>query len=367
IYTTLEAYALGMGKAVLSSFLREVQWRLWTTVLIVLLMTGLIRDYDTFIKLFALGYPLIALTLLVYLVGTGKIHFTFKVSKVSRRFIGKIIRLCSFVYSGVLIFTLSQVFDTIVIASKLDDGTAKAGIFGLAAIMASIIQAPQRGIIAASITHLSRAWKDKNMGMLQRVYQRSSINLLLFAAGIYLLIVLNYKEAIQTFGVQDSYLAGFNVFVLIGLTRVIDMGTGVNAQIIGTSTYWRFELISGIILLALMLPLTLFLTTRYDILGPAYSALISISTYNLIRIIFLWKKFKLFPFTKESIYILLLSAACFAVCHYAFKDIDGIAGLFVRSAAFIILYAGAAIYFKLSPDIEPVMQTIKKRLGLKKA
>ena len=30
---------------------------------------------------------------------------------------------------------------------------------------------------------------------------------------------------------------------LLGITMIIDMGTGVNAQIIATSTYWKFELI----------------------------------------------------------------------------------------------------------------------------
>ena len=87
--------------------------------------------------------------------------------------------------------------------------------------------------------------------MLQRIYQRSSINQLIFAIGIFLLIVLNYNQAIETFNLKDAYLLGFNAFIFLGLTRVVDMGTGLNAQIIGTSNYWRFELISGVILLGI--------------------------------------------------------------------------------------------------------------------
>jgi O-antigen/teichoic acid export membrane protein len=156
---------------------------------------------------------------------------------------------------------------------------------------------------------------------------------------------------------------GFNAFLLLGLTRIIDMGTGVNAQIIGTSNYWRFELLSGIVLLVLMLPLTLLLTRRYDILGPAIANLISISVYNLIRIIFLWKKFRLFPFTIQSVYTLLLAAAGCIICYYTFRSIHGFWGHVIRSLVFIVLYGGAVIYFKLSSDIQPVIQTIRKRLG----
>src|SRR5690606_32407272 len=116
---------------------------------------------------------------------------------------------CVFSYSGSIVFTLSQIFDSLVIAAVLEDGLSKAGIFGLAQIMTSIIQAPQRGIVAASIAHLARAWKDKDIPTIQRIYERSSINLLLFAVGIFALIVLNYKDAITTFGLRADYLAGF--------------------------------------------------------------------------------------------------------------------------------------------------------------
>ena len=362
IYSVLEAYTWGMGKPVLTSFLKEVQWRLLTSVIILLFIAGVVSDYDLFIKLYAFTYPGIAITLLIYLVATKKIHFTFKVSKVSRRYFGKIVRLCSFVYSSIIIFTISQVFDTIVIASVLDNGTAQAGIFALAQIMASVIQAPQRGIIASSITHLSKAWKEKNMGLLQRIYQRSSINQLVFASGLFLLIALNYRDAINVFGLKESYLAGFNAFLLLGLMRLVDMGTGVNAQIIGTSTYWKFELISGVILLLLMLPLTYILTKEYGLIGPAVANLISITIYNIIRIVFLWNKFRLFPFTIQSIYTILLAGAVYTICYFLFRDVTGFIGLVIRSVAFVLLFGMGVVYMKLSPDILPVMQSIRNRL-----
>lgn len=363
IYTILEAYAWNLGKPILANFLREVQWRLLTTLLIVLFITNIIEDFSLFIKLYAFAYPVIALTLFGYLLVTKQIHFTFTISKVTRRYLKKILTLCAFVYSGVLIFTISRAFDSIVIASVLPNGLEKAGIFGIATIMTSVIQAPQRSIIAVSIPHLSKAWKDKNRELLQKIYQRSSINLLIFSCGIFLLIALNYTESIRTFGLKDAYLLGFSSFIFLGLSMVIDLGTGVNAQIIGTSTAWRFELVSGIILLALMLPLTYILAKQYDIMGPALANLISITIYNIVRITFLWKKFKLFPFTIQSAYIVLLAAVCYVICYFSFQHMHGFTGLVLRSLAFIVLYGGTIIYFRLSPDIIPVIDSIRKRLG----
>jgi O-antigen/teichoic acid export membrane protein len=362
IYTVLEAYTWNMGKSVLANFFREVQWRLLTTLLIVLVITKTIKDFDLFIKLYAFTYPGIAVSLFVYLVVTKKIHFTTKPSKVTRRLLTKMITYSAFVFGGSLIFTISQVFDSFVLGSVL--GLEIAGIFGLATVITSIIQAPQRGIVSASISHLSKAWKDKNTALLQRIYQRSSINQLIFACAIFLLIWMNFYDGVTTFKLKPAYLTAAEVFFILGLTKIVDMGTGVNSQIIITSNYWRFELLSGMVLLVLMLPLTFFLTKKMGINGPAIATLISVTIYNTIRIAFLWKKYQLFPFTIQSVYTLLLAAACYGVCYFAYNVMHGIGGMTLRSITFIILYGAGAIALKLSPDIQPVLQTLRKKIGI---
>ena len=365
IYTVLESFAWQFHKSILTNFLREVQWRIFTTVIILLFLFGVIRDYGLFIKLFSFTYPAVALVLFLYLVFTKKIHFTFRVSKVTRRFFKSILRLCSFVYVGSLIFTISLVFDSLLIGAVLKDALAKLAVYSLAQNIANIIQAPQRGIISASIAHLSKAWKEKQIDTIQKIYQRSSINQLVFSCGLYALITLNFIDAVNTFHLKESYLNGFYVFILLGATKVIDMGTGVNSQIIGTSTYWRFEFISGVILLSIMLPLNYILTKQYDIVGTATAGLISIAIYNLIRIIFLWKKFNLHPFSAQSLYTVLLAASCFGICYLLFQNIHGLPGLFLRSIIFCIVYGTGSVYLKLSPDVIPIWNSLKKRIGLR--
>jgi hypothetical protein len=165
----------------------------------------------------------------------------------------------------------------------------------------------------------------------------------------------------MTFGLKPAYLDAGWIFFLLGLTRIIDMGTGVNAQIIATSVYWKFELISGVILLSLMLPLTYILTVNYGLIGPAIATIISITIYNLIRIVFLWSKFKLFPFTIKTLYTLLVAGTCWLACYFLFRNMHGIPGIALRSITFILLYAAGTLYMKLSPDIIPVINSIKKR------
>ncbi|SDC10200.1 oligosaccharide flippase family protein [Niabella drilacis] len=362
IFGILEAYGWSLKKSVLTNFLKEVQWRLLTTVLIILFILKVIPDFGLFIKLYSFIYPLIALMLLFYLVATKKIHLTFRISKVTRRFFKKLLRFIFFVYSGLLVFTISQQFDSLVLASVTDKGLKNLSIFTLAQFLTSLIQAPQRSIIAASIPYISKAWKEKKINQIQNIYQRSSINQLIFASLLFTLIALNYTDAIVTLKLRQSFLLGFVPFILLGLTRVIDMGTGVNSQIIGTSTYWKFDLVSGIILLLFMLPLTYIFTKKYGLMGPPVANLISTTIYNIVRIIFLWKKFRLFPFTRQTLYTLILGAVVYLAAWLLFRNLHGFPGLFARSIFILVLFTGGIYFMNLTPDLKPVLASLTKRL-----
>jgi O-antigen/teichoic acid export membrane protein len=362
MYSILEAYAWQLRKSVLTSFLRELLFRLFTSVLAVLFFIHVIRDFDLFIKMFSLTYILLAAVLLFLLIRSGEIHLTLRVSRVTQKFSKKILLLCSFIWGGGLIQNIAYVFDSIVIAAVVPNGLAMAGIFSLAQNIASLIQAPQRGIIAASIGHLSRAWKDKDFGKIRIIYQRSSINQLIFACGIFVLIWMNFLDGVKNFHLQPAYEQAMPVFLYLGLWRIVDMGTGVNSQIIGTSTLWRFEFFTGMILLAITLPLNYILAKKLGVVGPAIATLISYVIYNIIRYTFLLKKFGLQPFNYKSGLTLLLALSAYLPSYLLFRHIHGFAAMALRSFCFLILYISGILLLKLSPDVIPVWNTLKKKL-----
>ncbi len=367
LFSILEAFTWQLKKAVLTNFLREIQFRVFTTILIVLVFTGIIGSFDLFIKIYSFTFLAIAGILLTYLIYNKHISFTFSVSRVSKKFFKKIITLIAFVYAGNLVFTISMVIDTIIIAAVLPNGLALAGVYTLAQNIASLVQAPQRGIISSSLGALSKAWKDKDMKKISRIYHSSSINQLIFSVGIFALIWLNFTDGIFTFHLQAGYIDARWVFFFIGLMRIIDMGTGVNSQIINTSTLWRFDFFTGVILLSLTLPLNYILTKYYyGVMGPAIANLVTFTVYNTIRYWFLIKKFGLQPFTLKTVYTVLLGISSFYSCYFLFHEFDGFFAMMIRSMAFLVLYVTGTIILKLSPDLGPLWQVAQKRLGIKK-
>ncbi len=362
-FSLLEAFAWQLKKSVFTTYLREGQFRLFTLILILLSFAGILKSFDVFIKIYAFTYIFTALILLIYLIVKQKLYFNFSPSRVSRKFFKKIVTQASLVWSGTLVYNISTYFAQFVIAAVVPGGLAFVGVYNLAYNIASLMQAPQRVIIAAAIAPLSQAWKDKDYGKLNRIYHRSSINQLIFSVGMFILIWINFTDGVLTFHLKNTYLDARYVFLFIGLMRIIDMGTGLNSQLIATSTFWRFDFFTGITLVVLTLPLNYVLAKKFGVIGPAIADLVTFTIYNGIRCVFLYVKFKMQPFTFKSLYTLILGLAGYFVCHLLFEPYHGFPGLFLRSIVFIGIFGGGVLGLSLSEDIIPVWKTVRKRMG----
>jgi hypothetical protein len=176
------------------------------------------------------------------------------------------------------------------------------------------------------------------------------------------LVLLNYTNAIHFFYLNDKYLDGKIVFTLLGLVAIVELGTGVNSLIIGTSSFFRFELWTSILLTALIIPLSYFLTVKYGLWGPAIANLVSFTIYNSIRYFFLLRKFNMQPFSSKTIEVLLIAAVGYWGTYYLFGTKDGLIFLIGRSIVFCSFFISMVYYRNISPDVKPVLQTVQKRI-----
>ncbi len=363
LFNILEAYAYGFHKGVLTSLLKETILRFYTLLVVLLKIFDVINFY-TFIILFCLQYAVITALLAIHLYMQGKLWLSFTVSRVTLKFRKKILSMMLLTYMVIIVGMLRVSIDALVLASKIS--LEAVGIFGFAAYMVALLQAPFRSMLAVTIPILSRAWKQKDHREISRIYKRSSINLLTFALFVFFCIWLNYGQAIGYFGINPKYLEARWVFFVLGLVTIIEMGTGVNGQIIGTSTYWRFELWTSLLLTALIIPLSYYLTVQYGLMGPAIANLVSFSVYNFTRYWFLWKKFALQPFSSKTPEVIALAIAIYGLVYFSLHSLPGLAGLFARTTSFAALFGIAVYYRNISPDIRPVVHSLLKQARFRK-
>jgi len=312
-FSVIESFCWAVNKSVVSNFLKETGLRILTSVLILLFYFKFI-SFRYFVYLFSFQYLVVFLVLLLYLYRSGHLYLTFNISRVTRKFWKKLVSMQLLIFGGTVIAAVAATIDSLIIASL--KGLTATGIFVFAQYAANLIQVPQRSIQAISAGVLSRAWKDKDYKEINRIYQRSCINLLLMSLFIFGNIWLNVKDGMLVLNIQKDYADGLGVLFILGMVRIVDAGTGLNAMVINTSTFWRFDFYSGVILLAFRLPLTYYLIKHYGIIGSAFAELTAYSVYNFIRFEFLRRKFNMQPFDLKTLYSLLLAAGAYALCFF---------------------------------------------------
>lgn len=359
LFAVFESFSWSIQKSVVSNSLKETALRLITSVFIFLFLFKMV-NFSQFMHLFSLLYLIIAILLAIYLYNTGHFKFTFSISRVTKKFYKKMLGLQFFVFGGICLNAVAVTISGLLIASK--QGLGDAGVFSLASYVASFIEVPQRSIISVSTGALSRAWKDKNFANINRIYHRSSINMLLLSIFIFGNVWLNVAQGINVLHVQNAYLAGLSVVFILGIAKVIDAGTGVNSVIIATSTLWKFEFYTGVVLLTLRIPLAYIFIQKYGIIGPAYAELISQVVYNFIRYEFLRRRFKMQPFNMQTLITVLLGVAALASTYFLFYHLAGWIGIIIRSALFSGILIGGMFLFNLTPDAMQLVDVARNRI-----
>ncbi|MCY7421356.1 MAG: polysaccharide biosynthesis C-terminal domain-containing protein [Chitinophagaceae bacterium] len=361
LFTIFEAFAWFAQRSIFTNFLRETGLRLIQLILIICFIVGWI-NFDEFIKWFSFCYLVIALVLIVYLVRKNSVHFTFKISRVTKKFSKKIGSLMLLIYGGLIVNTLAQYIDSIIIASISDGGLTDVGIYTLATFIATTISVPQRSIISATVPVLSNSWKTKNYDEIKRIYNRTSINLLLLSLLIFFIIWLNVNDLFTVLNINKDFEAGKMVILILGISKIIDAGTGVNSQIIGTSNLWRFEVLTGVLLLSISIPLNYFLVKQMGINGSALSNLIAFAIYNAVRLFFIYRRFSMQPFTAKTVYAVLATVSIYAGCYLLLNNMHGWIAIFLRSAMFVLLFAVAVIKLRISPDADFLLANVLSKI-----
>jgi O-antigen/teichoic acid export membrane protein len=363
IFYWLEAFAWGLQKGVFTNFLRETAVRILTTILI--LGVGLKwLNLDEFILLFS-GIYVIPTLLLIYNLSTSHewSFRSFKISSVTKRLKWKMLNFALFVFAGQFFNLLARTNDTFMIVGLR--GLSDAGIFAIATYVAAIMEIPQRSLNAISIPVLAKSWKDKDFANIKHVYHKSVSNLLAIGLLLFGLIWLNIENLVAFLNwVSNKEGGGYEalapIVFIMGLAKLIDLATGVNGQIIGTSNYWRFDFFTNLFYIVLSIPLNFYLISNYSLIGLAYSNLAALTLYNTVRFLFLYKKFKLQPYTLQHGLFLILSIALMFLIYIIPSTSNFVMNIAIKSSIYGLGFYGLIIWINPAPELKELVQGFLK-------
>jgi O-antigen/teichoic acid export membrane protein len=359
-FNLMEAYAWSLQRTILSNFTKEFLVRLITTLLILLLMVGIIPSFRVFINLYAYIYGILALFLFLFFLSKGEMPLRFRMSSVTRRLGWRMLIFGFSFFLSAMLNILAKTNDTIIIASQSKGGLVDTAVFVIATYLVTLMDVPHRSLISAATAQISYAWKEKDMEKIGRLYRKTALNLLIAAIGIFGLLLINADSIVEFLG--PTYAPIPMLLLVLGLARLIDLGTGLNSQILVLSKHWWIDLLSNLFFVAVSIVLNYFLTIRMGVMGPAWGGLLAIILFNALRFSFLWKLYKLQPFTTQNLKALCIGAIAFLIAYMVPKTGSLYLDVFLRTVLFTVVFGGSIVYFTISEDLNHGLKTLKSKL-----
>jgi len=347
------AWAKAQMLTVFGNFMKEVFHR----VGIMLLLFCVFFEYitvDQFIIDVILVYVLRALAMMFYAFNIRMPVFTIK-------HFDNLVPIIK--YSGLIIIagsiaTIVLDIDKFMLGQYIP--IEEVAYYSVAIFIATVIAVPQRAMHQIMLPMTAKFLNDKNISALEDLYKRSSLNLYVICGFIFLLIIANINELYMI--IPQEFRNGLVVVFLISLAKLSDTVLGNNNAILFNSDYYRMVLFFGILLTILTVILNMVFIPLYGINGSAFATFIAIIVYNLVKIVFVKKKFKMLPFTNSTFKLsILITVGVFGFYYWDFK-FHPLVNMALKSVLISLFYAVTVYRMNISEEIS---QIFNKYLRLK--
>lgn len=319
-----------------------------------------------------LGYAVVTLGLLIYARWLGQLHLQPDFSKLKNYVLLRDIRVFAFyAIIGSIGASLMTYIDRFMITVLLGEkGLGETGIFTIVAYIGTTIDTPRKSLEKITQPIVTEALLKEDWAEVGRLYQRSSINLLVFGLLIFLGVWLNLDSLFDLMPSGDQYRPYKVIVLFLGIASLVDMVTSINNQIIGFSKYFRFSFYVVLTLAGLNVVFNyLFIKTfGFGIFGAALATFVSIIIYNLIKLGFIWQKFnRMQPFSWATLWIILVGTGVYSLVIFIPNVGHPMLTIVYKSILISILYAVPIWYFQLAPDLNALvinlLQKAKQRFN----
>ncbi|MEQ1585512.1 MAG: oligosaccharide flippase family protein [Cyclobacteriaceae bacterium] len=349
----LEAFSRSLLKTVVPNLLREVMARLFLSVLVLLYFNGNI-SFNQFIIGSVIGYLIWLLILLFYLWSQGEISLKTNLTSLDQTKFPELFKYSLLSFAGMAGLILIGKIDSMMVSALL--GLSANAIYTTAFYMATIIEIPKRALGQIIMPLISNAFERNEIKEVANLYRKTSINQ--FIIGILLLIGIwiNLDNIFDLMPKGETYVLGKWVVIIVGFGKLIDMLFGPSSEIIILSKYYRFNIILILALATLAIISNNILIPRYGIEGAAWGSAFALTTFNIIKFIFIYYKFRIQPFELTTAKVLGIALIALLINSILPKVENTLIDIGFRSGVISIIFGSSIIVTKVSPETNTLLQ-----------
>ncbi|MFW5762211.1 MAG: lipopolysaccharide biosynthesis protein, partial [Cyclobacteriaceae bacterium] len=236
-------------------------------------------------------------------------------------------------------------------------GMEYVGVFTITFFMGNIIDIPRRIVSQVASPIIAKNWATDNVSEIDIVYKKSALNLLIFGTLLFLGIWLNVDFIFNVIPNANIYVQGKYVILFISLAKLVDMSFGPSTEIINYSRYFKFNLFLSIILSGLLIISNLIFIPIFGINGAAFATLMSMIIFNLVKYIFLRKKYSLSPFTREYLIVIVITLLTLLILQFVHFSNIWLEMLF-KSIFILIIHTGSIYFLRISEEVNNIVNKV---------
>jgi O-antigen/teichoic acid export membrane protein len=262
---------------------------------------------------------------------------------------------------GLSAVALKQI-DTVMLNSYTD--LAMTGKYSILFYFSTVILIPSVALGKISSTIIADAWKNKDMETIADIYYKSSINQLFASLLLFILVAANLQNIIHLLG--SGYIGTEWVIILISLSSLIVSSTGSSVQIIGTSHKYKIQTYSLGVLVVLVVIFYMIFIPLWGMNGAALGSLLSVAGASLLRVFYLQRNMKLFPYKLTHLKCVAIGLLAFAVAKIIPVMDNFLIDLIVRCSAISVVFIGLCYLFNISGDLNQIVAKFLKQTRILK-
>ena len=232
---------------------------------------------------------------------------------------------------------------------------AQVAYYSVGVYIASVVAIPSRAMQQIINPITAKELNDGNLEVVESLYKKSSINLLIAGGLLFLLINTNIKDLYLIIN-KPEYSIGIYIVLLISISELFKLSLGTNGAILTNSKYYKMFFYFSIAMAFSVIVMNRILIEIFGIEGAALATLLVVLLFNTIKVIYIQNKLKMHPYTKNTKFILLIVVVLFFTFYFIQFDISPILSILLKSVLLVVIFIFSIVKFQLSEDINKLIR-----------
>lgn len=335
-------------QSVFGNFIKEMFARICTTLLLFAVYFNWITNVE-FIYAIVIVYGLRMLLMMLYAFIIYKPQFNFKLPDNFKEIVTYSFYIILAGSAGGILLEIDKTMIPQI------EQIAEVAYYSVGVYIASVIGIPSRAMQQIINPLTAKELNANNLNEVKKLYQKSSITLLIAGGLLFLLINLNVKDLYVLIN-KPEYSVGVLIVLLISISELYKLALGINGAILTNSKYYKMFFYFSIAMALSVIILNKWLILLFGINGAALATLIVVAVFSTFKIIYIKQKLAIQPFTKNTSKVLLLIAFLFISFYFLNLNLHPILAISIKSILITIFYISVIYKMNVSQEVNNLLK-----------